>query len=252
MDDPDYNDKRLGPVVFSDDGASWTGEMEDKPQIEQTLFRLQAAFYDPKNEKTRMKIWSEMLGHIQAYAKSLVLKRVKGHKYVEPEIIWDKSTHIALQFMAQYMNRPGFHVGASFAGMLQWKVVEGLYKDWDEEQHESLNSIIGDTNNEMESMWSKMGMEPVFGEEYEDPGDFIEASSLHDKVGELLEDLDVGCEGDPVYGMLGRIWLTINIRKPKNKHCRGMFLKRWANDYKTKKILEREMLSLKRRLIGTN
>jgi hypothetical protein len=150
--------------------------------------------------------------------------------------------------MSQYLNRPGFHVGASFAGMLQWKVVEGLYKDWDEEKHESLNSIIGDSGNEMESQSIKMGMERVFGDDYEDPEDWINTFTIKEKILELLEDLDEGCDYDTRYSLLGRVWLVINLKKPKNKHCRGMFLKKWASDYKTKKILEREMLSLRRRL----
>jgi hypothetical protein len=50
--------------------------------------------------------------------------------------------------------------------------------------------------------------------------------------------------------MLGRMWFAINLKRPKNKHCRGMFMKRWAPDYKTKKVLEMEMLSFKRRLTG--
>jgi len=252
MDSIEYEDPPQEKIVFSDDGAEWYGNIEDKPNIERTLFKLQADFYDPKNEKKKNAIWSEMLGHVQAYARSLVLKRVKGHKFIEPEIIWDKSTHIALQFMAQYMNRPGFHVGASFAGMLQWKVVEGLYKDWNEESHESLNALIGDTGNDLESMQKKVGMEPLFGDAYEEPGSFIDKHSVRDKVSELFEDLDVGCSNDPRFSLLGRVWFSINLRKPKNKHCRGMFMKRWAADYQTKKILEREMLSFKRRLAGLN
>jgi len=248
MDIVIYDDPKPEKVVFSDDGAEWYGDVSDKPEIEQKLFALQSQFYDPKNEKRKNAIWSEMLGHVQSYARSLVLKRIKGNKFIEPEIVWDKSTHIALQFMAQYMNRPGFHVGASFAGMLQWKVVEGLYKDWNEERHESLNTLIGDTGNDLESMQAKVGMEKIFGDDYENPGDFIGRKTVNERVSELFEDLDAGCDDDPRYSLLGRVWFSINLRKPKNKHCRGMFMKRWASDYKTKKILEREMLSFKRRL----
>lgn len=246
MDIVDYEEP-TEKIVFSDHGVDWYGEMEEKPEIEKSLFRLQHEYYNPKNpDKT--KTWSEMLEVCQSYARSLILKRIKGHNYVEPDIVWDKATNAALQFMCQYINRPGFHTGASFAGMLQWKVVEALYKDWPEESHLSLNSLIGDSKNDLESMQDSANLESVFGNNYSNPGDFVNDSDLQEVIHELLQDFDEGVEKDEKYGLLSRIYLLISLKKPKNKHSKGMFLKRWAGDYKTKKLLDKMMLEFRTRL----
>jgi hypothetical protein len=236
-------------IVFSDLGAEWTGKLEDKPEMEQTLFRLQEKFYNPESTpEEKDQAWSDMLGNCQAYSKSLILKRIKGHKFVDPDVIWDKATHTALQFMSQYKNRPGFHVGASFAGMINWKVMEALYKDWPEDSHLSLSRIIGQDGNDLESMQERIHFENVFGMDYGTPEGSISKLVLDNTITEILQELDSGYEYDKRIMIIVRVFLSIILKKPRNKHVKSCFLKKYANDYKTKKVLDLFLLEFHKRL----
>lgn len=247
MDVIEYVDPEL-ETVFSDEGAEWYGELAAKPRIEQELFALQEAFYDPKKKRYKRDNWAKMLKLIRDYSQSLILKRVRGGgKYMEPEDLWDKSVQAALRFMNQYYNRPGFHTGASFAGMLNWKVMEVLHKGKQEDYHLSLSSIMGDEGSDLESQQEKVHFENVFGYEYQKPGD-EEKTPLHTTISELFEDIDVGYEHDPRMSILTRLYLLIYIKRPKNKHCVAQFEKRYGNDYKVKKVLDLSLLELHDRL----
>jgi hypothetical protein len=246
MDRINYSEEEKD-VIFTDDKVIWTGEMSSKPDLEQALFLLQSKYYNPRYKKQKSKIWSEMLGLIQPYAKSLLLKRATGGRYIPPETIHDKSVHASLQFMSQYINRSGFHVGASFAGMLNWKVLESLCKNWEEENHLSLNSILGESDNELEGLQERIHFESVFGESYEKPEDFINNVNLFNTIHDLFNDIDETRLKEKEKLLL-RMYFLICLKKPKNKHCKQMFLKRWANNYKTKKILDLTMKTFYDRL----
>ena len=247
MDKVVYEDEEQ-PIKFSDEGAVWYGEMEDKPAIEIELFRLQADFYDPKKKHLQSETWAEMLKLIRDYSQSLILKRVKGGgKYMEPDDLWDKSVWVALRFMSQYYNRPGFRTGASFAGMLSWKVMEVLVKHRQEDWHLSLSSIMGDENSDLESKQEKVKFENVFGYVYDQPDSEIR-TPLMTTLKELFEDVDIGYENDPHMSILTRLYLLIYIKRPKNKHCVSQFEKRWGSGYKVKKVLDSSLLELHKRL----
>jgi hypothetical protein len=72
--------------------------------------------------------------------------------------------------------------------------------------------------------------------------------NLQDIIKELFEDFDISCENNPRYSLLARMYFLIALKKPKNKHCKQMFLKRWCNDYKTKKLVNLLMLEFHKRL----
>jgi len=219
-----YENEARAPIVFSDEGAVWHGELKFKPEIEQELFLKQEKFYKEKNENKRQLIWRDMFTLVQKYSKSLILKKIKGRRYVEPDEVDDQATQTALSFMSQYIYRPGYHVGASFAGMINPKVLETLYKHSKEDSHYSLNSILGDTNLELEDMQERIGFESIYGNNFENPGDFINRISLKDTLNGIIKEFCKEVKNETFRFKL-MLYIQILLRKPKNKHTRPMFFK---------------------------
>jgi hypothetical protein len=237
-----------GKVEFLDKDLSFYGELENRPIIEQELFSWQNKFYEATNKADKSKAWASMLDLCQRYSRSLVLKKVKGGDYVDPDIITDRATYAALAFMSQYLTRPGYHIGASFAGILQFKVKEALYRDTREDKHVSLNSILSvDGATELEELQEKVKFETLFGT-YEDADSIVNNVSLKSVLNSLLREFDESVGGDVKNRILLRCWLTILLKKPKNKHAKKCFLSNWC-DYKSKKLIDYATLELRRRLV---
>src|SRR5574344_1305604 len=118
--------------------------IENKPETEQKLLKLQDKWLQTHDKKT----WAEMQALIYSYTRSMVLKKLAGKKYLEPDEVDDATAGATFSFMSQYLrpNKDGtsFEVGASFAGLLNYKIMEALYKDSPEDNHISLNTLIGD------------------------------------------------------------------------------------------------------------
>jgi len=251
MDKIDLSDEKIiKPVVFSDEGETWFGTLDQKPEIEQVLHKLQAEYYETKSEARKKAVFSEMFGWINRYAKSLFLKKIKGGDYVEPDIVEDKAIHAALAFMSQYVNRPGFRVGASFGGMLEFKVREARFKEYADEHHLSLNSVIDEDGCELEDIQEKAGFKDIFKPYRESLEDEMFATTLGDTIRTTLEDFDVGVNDDPRFSIIGRMWLAILLRKPRNKHGKGQFLRVWGADPRVKRTLQLLELTLYKRLKG--
>jgi hypothetical protein len=252
MDRIDLSDEKVvKPISYSDEGEAWYGSLESKPEIEQILHRLQSEYYDAKSESRKKAIFSEMFGWINRYAKSLFLKKVKGGDYVEPDIVEDKAIHAALAFMSQYINRPGFRVGASFGGMLEFKVREAKFKEYADEHNLSLNAFVGDEgDSELEDIQERAGFKDVFRPNRGLVEDDLFKTSLNDAIDTTLEDFDIGVVGDPKFSIAGRMWLAILLRKPRNKHGKGQFLRIWGAEPKMKRTLQLLELTLYQRLRG--
>ena len=234
-------------TVFSDIGTIWKGDMEDKPEIERDLFRFQDKFYREKNPIKKQEIWRDMFLVAHKYSKSLILKKKKGKKYTEPAEVDDEATQTALSFMSQYIYRPGYHVGASFAGMINPKVLETLYKHSKEDRNYSLNSVLGDTNLELEDMQERVGFESIYANNHEEPGDFINKVHLKETINIIIKEFnsEVKCN----YMRFKLInFVLILLRKPKNKHAIPMFLKYIAENKKEYDLLNLFQLELYNRL----
>jgi hypothetical protein len=251
MDIIQYEEKKSKKkVAFLDEGIEFYGTMEQKPEIEQLLFKLQDEFYSAKTEEKRRYAWGEMLKHCQAYARSLYLKMNKGHKYVDPDIVTDRATYAALKFMSQYIDRPGFHCGASFAGLLRWKVVEAKSKGNEDNQFLSLNMLLSnDSTAELEDIQEKVGFESLFTDFQSPEEEFFDDRSLKTEVDEILAEFDSGLDDKSRIRerILIRAWFSILLKKPRNKHAKRCFLNQWC-DYRMKKMIDLATLELKRRL----
>jgi hypothetical protein len=215
--------------------------------MEQKLFLLQDKYYKEKNIEKRKKIWSDMFLLVQKYSKSLILKKIKGRKYVEPDEVDDQATQTALSFMSQYVYRSGYHVGASFAGMINPKILETLYKYSKEDQNYSLSNILGDTNLELEDMIEKVGFESLYNNEYDNPGDFIDKVSLNKVLNSIIKEFNEEVDDEILRFKLASD-IQILLRKPKNKHARPMFLKHITADKREYDIINLFEYELQKRL----
>ena len=242
-----YDEKVKTKITFSDAGWQWSGDIKDKPEIEQQLFQKQDQFYKTKDPIKKQQVWSEMFTLVQKYSKSLVLKKKKGRKYTEPAEVDNEATQTALSFMSQYIYRPGYHVGASFAGMINPKVLETLYKYNKDDDNYSLNSVLGDSNLELEDMQRSMNFESIYNTSYEEPGEFINNISLKDTLYSVINEFYNEVKDEKIrFKLLS--FIQILLRKPKNKHIIPMFLKYIAMDKKEYDLIQLFQLELYKRL----
>jgi hypothetical protein len=95
---------------------------KQRPETEEKLFGLQEDYLKNRNVHVYQKIFSEIL----PYARSLVLKKTKGKIYLPPETVDSAALEATVKFMSQY-EKEDFKVDKSFAGMLNYKVLESMY-----------------------------------------------------------------------------------------------------------------------------
>jgi len=242
-----YDDYQKAAITFSDIGAKWEGDLSSKPEIERNLFSLQEKYYKTKDDNKKKKIWSEMFILVQKYSKSLVLKKKKGKKWEAPEKIDDEATQTALSFMSQYIDRPGYHVGASFAGMINPKVIETLYKKNPNDNTYSLSNSLYDTNLELEDMQESMNFQPLYNVSYDEPGMFIDNISLKDNLNGIIKEFCKEIKDEKIKFKI-MSYILILLRKPKNKHIIPMFLKYITVDKKEYDLIHLFQLELYNRL----
>lgn len=224
-------------------------KLEDKPETEQRLFLAQDEWLKTKSPAA----WEEMQSIVYIYAQSLVKKKLKNKKYLDPVEITDAASEATINFMFQYL-RPvkgggQFEIGRSFAVMLNFKVMEALYKSRPEDQHLSLNTLVGD-DEKTELIDGLMKASRESFDEFsriDDPEAFLMKSTIDDYIDEILEEFD--SEVDSVYiRTVARLYLVLCLRHPKSRHAKECFIKIWAQDYKCKQAIELLNLELYRRL----
>jgi len=110
-----------------------------KPQTEIRLADLQKEYLADRNETSYKTMFEEMV----VYCRSLVLKTIKGKIFLNPDYVQEVALEATMRLMAQYQ-KPDFSIGASFAGYLQFKILEVLYntKVVQEDMTLSLNAIV--------------------------------------------------------------------------------------------------------------
>jgi len=95
---------------------------KQKPETEIRLFKLQEEYLKTRNIEAYQNIFSELL----PYARSLILKKTKGKIYLLPELVDSEALEATIKFMSQY-ERPEFRIDKSFAGILNYKILESMY-----------------------------------------------------------------------------------------------------------------------------
>lgn len=116
-----------------------------KPATEVKLSELQEKYLQSRNieEYDKSPHYREMFEVMVPYARSLILKQMKGKVFLPPDIVDAASVDSTIKLMTQY-SRPEFLIDRSFAGYLFFKIKETLYNDrlQKEDTTVSLNSII--------------------------------------------------------------------------------------------------------------
>lgn len=215
------------------------GSIEDKPTSEQILFAAQQKYL---NEGRDPKVWSEMFNICWPYMQSLIKKRQIGKKFIEKDDLDDKTTAATLAFMSQYLTNPEFEVGASFAGMMSFKIIEVMYKQSTDDKTISLSTEINDDGkNTIEDLISA---ERVGWVSPEDDVCRVDPTEIIDEVLKELDDVI-----DSFYlKTVVRAYVLLSLKQPKNRHAKRLFLLKWATDLKTERLIEYVILTIHNRL----
>lgn len=96
--------------------------LEQKPETEVLLSKLEAEYLVSRDNLTYQKIFSAIF----PYARSLVLKKTRGKAFLPPDLVDEAALESTIKFMSQY-EKPEYKTKASFAGLLTYKVLESLY-----------------------------------------------------------------------------------------------------------------------------
>lgn len=218
------------------------GEIESKPETEQQMFALQDRYINHGRDQA---VWSQMFELCWSYMQSLIKKRLaSAGKYMEPEELDDKTTAATLAFMSQYLTKPEFEVGASFAGMMKWKIIEVMYKPSADDKAISMSTEIDDDG--------KNTLEDLIAAEDAGCWHFLEdevcRASPIDVINQVLKELDATLN-DFYLETVVRGYLLLCMKHPKNRHSKRMFLNRWAQSPKVEKLIEYVMLEVHNRLV---
>lgn len=230
MDVIDYEvDDR--PEVEDATLTEWEGKLEDKPEIEQTLYKLQDSWYKEKDDKEKVKIWTKMFEYVQVYARSMVLQKLKNKKFLSPDVIMDYTSDASLRFMSQYLYRRNFKCGTSFGKMINYKVLEAVYGSKDEEKVLSLVLDNGDTEMDLLNLAEKTEIKPVLSPNYDDYENLFKDSFV-DIINNILDELDQEMQNNDIIKIKCRFYVNLILKKPKNRHVKSQFIKSCCNNKK--------------------
>lgn len=215
------------------------GDLESKPETERLLFALQSEYL---NNGRNRDVWAKMFEICWSYMQSLIKKRQTGGKFIEPDELDDKTTAATLAFMSQYLTKPEFEVGASFAGMMGWKIVEVMYKPSADDKAVSMSMEIDDDGkNTLEDLIS------AEDEGWYSPEDEALKTDPVEVINQVLEEMDAVVD-DFYLRTIVRGYLTLCMKHPKNRHSKRMFLNRWATNPRAERLIEYVMLTIHNRL----
>lgn len=198
------------------------------PETEQRLRQLQDRYTAEDCTKQER---DEFFILLRNYARSIALKNIKSKNvYLSPERVDEICTDSTLALLKQY-SKPGWRVEASFAGALQWKVREALYKPAKEEQASriSLNRPFSEDSNSRELLDQiSSTRNPTSGnafdvEESDNPIDSL-MNSVNTAMGEITEVIDEAYDILP-YRLYIRFlpWLLLKIRRPHTRNSAKTF-----------------------------
>lgn len=219
-----------------------------KPPTEVALFTLQEEYLRTRDPA----LWTEMFGIMYTYARSLVLKKIKGKIFLEEDIVSDAAAGAALKFMQRYHYDESFMIQDSFAGVLKWKVIEALYGDYEEDDHVSLNMAIGENaQGELGDTQVRNGFEHIsLDDDVYNPERQLLAVNTEEELSRILQELDTETQYDSHMAILVRMYVLLHLRRPKSRHAKLLFKKHFCSSYKEEEILDLTIMELRNRLRG--
>ena len=63
-------------------------------------------------------------------------------------------------------------------------------------------------------------------------------------VGEILDELDMEVGAKSKLAFLARLYLIINLRVPRTRHIKRLFIENWAQEYRVEQVLESTVLEV--------
>lgn len=155
----------------------------DKPKTERVLFELQEEYLKTRNDK----ILLEMFEIIEKYTASLIKKKCINKFTLSASEISEKAFTAATLLLEQYLHKPEFLIDDSFAGYLNWKIREVLWKYADDEMNESLNKLLSEdsSTSSLLDMQSSFNFKSVFDNNYKNNVFIIE------EINKILKDISV-------------------------------------------------------------
>ena len=221
-----------------------------KPPTEQQLDALQERYL---SEGRPDAVWKEMFLVCVPYAKSLILKKIKSKLFLEQEYINECAVSVVLKFLNHYKTNPTFKVDWSFAGMMNYKVLEVLFGPKKEDRHVSLNQYMtDDSKGELGDYLTKIGYRNIMNlgeEKFYNPENSLNTGSYSfNTVKEVLAELDKETADNPRIQVLARLRVLMMFRYPRSRHADSVFKKQFALDYREECVLDQVLLEVRNRL----
>lgn len=215
----------LRPVVADATLVEWDGSLEDKPLIEQSLYKKQQRWYDPKTtDSDKRNIWSEMFLEVKTYARSMVLQKLKNKKFLSPDEVDGHANNAALKFMSQYLYRVNFKCGTSFGKMINYKVLETVYGEVEDDKTLSLIMDGGDNGDlDLLSIQQRAEITPLWGQAIYDTEEEMN-NTIRGIINGLFEEFDSEVDSD-LLRLKMRMYFNLLLKKPKNRHIKDQFIK---------------------------
>ena len=191
-------------------------KLESKPISEQKAFAYQTKWLQTKDPK----VWEEWTALMFSYTRSLVLKKLTRKKYLEPDEIDDITADAVFNFMAQYLKptKTGgqFEVGASFAGMVNFKILEALYRGKDDSHILSLDATVTDEDKTLADFAKPLQVEST-NENFLD-------YDLTDIIKDLITEIDEKYGNDVYLASVLKLYVNLIIKCPKQAATKNKFI----------------------------
>lgn len=209
------NNEEYVPLYMQGKYNNDKNKLESKPVSEQKAFAYQTKWLQTKDPK----VWEEWTALMFSYTRSLVLKKLTRKKYLEPDEIDDITADAVFNFMAQYLKptKTGgqFEVGASFAGMVNFKILEALYRGKDDSHILSLDAAITDENKTLADFAKPLQVEST-NENFLD-------YDLTDIVEDLLDEIDEKYSNDVYFASVLKLYVNLILKCPKQAATKNKF-----------------------------
>lgn len=200
-----------------------------KPDTEKYLFNIQLIYTSLRTPD----IWDVFFNLISQYSASLTKKRNTGKVFLPPEIIQDKVTSITSKFMEKYYKSNSYKIEASFAGVINNKVFEALYSTKNDDINISLNSLISDSEKDLETTkGSKMTSFLLWEDPYEKcaVGNVADEilkvyTGLINKVKEAMTEVDRSPQSIIKVSLASRLFLLHKLLGSKSVNCEKKLFK---------------------------
>ncbi len=221
-----------------------------KPKTERILFELQEEYLNnidqslfetyaqelkkPRSEQNNaiieahkanmnQEILSKMFLTVRDYSGSLLKKYIKRKAFFLPyDEFMDKIQEITYRWYEQFTKRPGFKIKGSWAGQLNWKIIEVLYEktNVEESQMLSLDYIDTHSSEEKRTFLDREGIKishlfnPIIADPYETTIDL--SSELRKVLIEMINKMNTISKFDTILSLLAFLYFIKDDRKREN------------------------------------